>query len=137
MPIDSPSLPFDPADPKAALAQLPQTPAVFALYGEEAHFEPYIGRTPNLRGRLERLLQPSAKHPRRLQLAVGVHGQGRRRNARVTGAVAARKAARVGQHHASRGRVKAAAIGVGNAGVGSQCGRFSPPGPLDALGAFE
>jgi len=69
VPIDSPSLPFDPADPKAALAQLPQTPAVFALYGEEAHFEPYIGRTPNLRGRLERLLQPSAKHPRRLQLA--------------------------------------------------------------------
>jgi hypothetical protein len=63
------SLPFDPANAKAALAQLPQTPAVFALYGAEAHAEPYIGRTPNLRGRLERLLQPSAKHPRRLQLA--------------------------------------------------------------------
>jgi len=60
---------FDPADAKGALGQLPQTAAVFALYGEEAHFEPYIGRTPNLRGRLERLLQPSAKHPRRLQLA--------------------------------------------------------------------
>ena len=60
---------FDPADARAALAQLPQTPAVFALYGAEAHAEPYIGRTPNLRGRLERLLQPSAKHPRRLQLA--------------------------------------------------------------------
>ncbi len=60
---------FDPADPKAALTRLPTTPAVFALYGAEAHFEPYIGRTPNLRGRLERLLQPSAKHPRRLQLA--------------------------------------------------------------------
>jgi excinuclease UvrABC nuclease subunit len=51
------------------LAQLPHTPAVFALYGAEAHAEPYIGRTPNLRGRLERLLQPSVKHPRRLQLA--------------------------------------------------------------------
>jgi excinuclease ABC subunit C len=63
------SLPFDPADAKAALAQLPQRSAVFALYGAEAHAEPYIGRTPNLRGRLERLLQPSAKHPRRLQLA--------------------------------------------------------------------
>ncbi len=63
------SLPFDPADAKAALAQLPTTSAVFALYGAEAHAEPYIGRTPNLRGRLERLLQPSAKHPRRLQLA--------------------------------------------------------------------
>jgi excinuclease ABC subunit C len=63
------SIPFDPADGKAALAQLPLRPAVFALYGAEAHAEPYIGRTPNLRGRLERLLQPSPKHPRRLQLA--------------------------------------------------------------------
>ena len=60
---------FDPADPKAALAQLPQTSAVFALYGAEARAEPYVGRTPNLRARLERLLQPSPKHPRRLQLA--------------------------------------------------------------------
>ena len=60
---------FDPADPKAALTQLPQSPSVFALYGADAHAEPYIGRTPNLRGRLERLLQPSPKHPRRLQLA--------------------------------------------------------------------
>lgn len=65
----SQSLPFDPADPKAALSHLPQTAAVFALYGAEAHAEPYIGRTPNLRGRLARLLQPSPKHPRRLQLA--------------------------------------------------------------------
>ena len=63
------SIGFDPADPKAALSQLPQAPAVFALYGAEARDEPYIGRTPNLRGRLERLLQPSPKHPRRLQLA--------------------------------------------------------------------
>jgi len=69
VPIELESLAFDPADAKAALAQLPTSPAVFALYGEEAHAEPYIGRTPNLRGRLERLLQPSARHPRRLQLA--------------------------------------------------------------------
>jgi excinuclease UvrABC nuclease subunit len=60
---------FDPAEPRAALGQLPQSRAVFALYGAEAHAEPYIGVTPNLRGRLERLLQPSARHPRRLQLA--------------------------------------------------------------------
>jgi excinuclease UvrABC nuclease subunit len=60
---------FDPADPRSTLAQLPSRPAVFALYGAEAHAEPYIGRTPNLRGRLERLLQPSPRHPRRLQLA--------------------------------------------------------------------
>jgi excinuclease UvrABC nuclease subunit len=79
--IESQTVPFDPADPRAALGQLPRTAAVFALYGEEAHFEPYIGRTPNLRGRLERLLQPSAKHPRRLQLA----GRVRRIEWRLTG----------------------------------------------------
>ncbi|MGP8173632.1 MAG: excinuclease ABC subunit C [Terracidiphilus sp.] len=77
----SQSLPFDPVDAKAALVQLPTTPAVFALYGAEAHAEPYIGRTPNLRGRLERLLQPSPKHPRRLQLA----GRVRRIAWRLTG----------------------------------------------------
>ena len=69
MPIELDSLAFDPASARAALDQLPKTPAVFALYGAEAHAEPYIGRTPNLRGRLERLLLPSEKHPRRLQLA--------------------------------------------------------------------
>ncbi len=69
MASESKTLPFDPADAGAALAQLPQSSAVFALYGEAVHAEPYIGRTPNLRGRLERLLQPSARHPRRLQLA--------------------------------------------------------------------
>ena len=74
-------MPFDPADPKASLAQMPQRAAVFALYGAEAHAEPYIGRTPNLRGRLERLLQPSPKHPRRLQLA----GRVRRIEWRLTG----------------------------------------------------
>src|ERR1035437_3864608 len=72
---------FDPADAKGALTQLPQSAAVFALYGAEAHLEPYVGRTPNLRGRLERLLQPSAKHPRRLQLA----GRVRRIAWRLTG----------------------------------------------------
>ena len=72
---------FDPANAAAALAQLPRAAAVFSLYGAEAHAEPYIGRTPNLRGRLERLLQPSAKHPRRLQLA----GRVRRIAWRLTG----------------------------------------------------
>ncbi len=75
------TLQFDPADAKAALAQLPTSAAVFALYGADAHAEPYIGRTPNLRGRLERLLQPSPKHPRRLQLA----GRVRRIEWRLTG----------------------------------------------------
>jgi excinuclease UvrABC nuclease subunit len=69
VPLELQSLPFDPADPKAALAQLPQSPAVFALYGADANAEPYIGRTPNLRSRLDRLLEPSPHHPRRLHLA--------------------------------------------------------------------
>jgi len=81
VPSESQSLPFDPADPKAALSQLPQSSAVFALYGAEAHAQPYIGRTPSLRARLERLLQPSPKHPRRLQLA----GRVRRIVWRLTG----------------------------------------------------
>jgi excinuclease UvrABC nuclease subunit len=72
---------FDPADPRASLLELPQKAAVFALYGAEAHAEPYIGRTPNLRGRLERLLLPSPKHPRRLQLA----GRVRRIEWKLTG----------------------------------------------------
>jgi excinuclease ABC subunit C len=69
MRVDLQSLSFDPADARSALTQLPSKPAVFALYGAEERDRPYIGRTPNLRGRLERLLQPSAKYPRRLQLA--------------------------------------------------------------------
>ena len=69
MPNEFQSAVFDPADPKAALAELPREAAVFALYGADAHAEPYIGRTPNLRARLERLLQPSPRHPRRLHLA--------------------------------------------------------------------
>jgi excinuclease UvrABC nuclease subunit len=69
VPPELQSLPFDPANPRAALAQLPQSPAVFALHGADSRAEPYIGRTPNLRSRLARLLEPSPQHPRRLQLA--------------------------------------------------------------------
>ena len=75
------SAPFDPADARTALKQLPERSAVFALYGEAANAEPYIGRTPNLRGRLERLLLPSPRHPKRLQLA----GRVRRIEWRLTG----------------------------------------------------
>src|ERR1700726_4936829 len=74
-------LAFDPANPRTTLRELPEKSAVFALYGEAANAEPYIGRTPNLRGRLERLLLPSPKHPRRLQLA----GRVRRLEWRLTG----------------------------------------------------
>ena len=81
MNVEMQSVPFDPADAEAALSRLPTSPAVFALFGAEEKDEPYIGRTPNLRGRLERLLQPSSKHPRRLQLA----GRVRRIAYRLTG----------------------------------------------------
>ena len=81
MPIELQSLAFDPADAQSRAGSAAAAPAVFALYGAEAKDEPYIGRTPNLRGRLERLLQPSPKHPRRLQLA----GRVRRIAWRLTG----------------------------------------------------
>jgi len=81
-PIELESLAFDPADARAALDQLPTSAAVFALCFDRVPMdrsssmgqgaEPYIGRTPNLRGRLERLLVPSPRHPRRLQLAGSV-----------------------------------------------------------------
>ncbi len=58
---------FDPAEPSSALASLPERPAVFALRGNTG--EPYLNRTANLRGRLERLLMPAPVHSKRLQLA--------------------------------------------------------------------
>ncbi len=62
------SLPFDSGNPDAALRQLPSRKAVFALYGENEEAEPYIGVTPDLRRRLERLLRPAKGQTRRLQL---------------------------------------------------------------------
>jgi hypothetical protein len=50
-----------------ALAELPESPAVFALgFGERR--EPYIARTMNLRRRLKRMLAPEGALSRRLQL---------------------------------------------------------------------
>ena len=62
------SLPFDPSNPEEALRQLPARQAVFALYGENEAAEPYIGVTPGLRRRLERLLRPAKGQTKRLQL---------------------------------------------------------------------
>ena len=62
------SLVFDPASPDEALRQLPARKAVFALYGENEQAEPYIGLTPDLRRRLERLLRPAKGQTKRLQL---------------------------------------------------------------------
>jgi excinuclease ABC subunit C len=62
------SLAFDPAQPEEALRQLPSRQAVFALYGQSESAEPYIGLTPDLRRRLERLLRPATTQTKRLQL---------------------------------------------------------------------
>jgi excinuclease UvrABC nuclease subunit len=67
-PLLAESLAFDPVHPDEALRQLPTRGAVFALYGEQASSEPYIGLTPNLRRRLERLLRPATTQTKRLQL---------------------------------------------------------------------
>lgn len=67
-PTLSQSLLFDPAAPEEALRQLPSRKAVFALYGENEQAEPYIGLTPDLRRRLERLLRPAKGQTKRLQL---------------------------------------------------------------------
>lgn len=61
------SLAFDESTAAQVLAQLPETPAVFALgFGERR--EPYLARTANLRRRLHRVLTPDAGQTRRLQL---------------------------------------------------------------------
>ena len=52
-------LPFDPAAPEAAFAQLPAVAAVYALYGGDPKAEPYLNRTPDLRRRLRKLLTPA------------------------------------------------------------------------------
>ncbi len=75
------SLPFDPAEPGKALQQLPHGKAIFALFGENETAEPYIGLTPDLRRRLERLLKPATTQTKRLQLVSRV----RRIAWRVTG----------------------------------------------------
>ena len=71
--------------------------------------------------------------PSRCMCAVHVHGQRRYGDAGITGSIAAHKSARVGQHLAPGSGVKAAAVGVGDARIGGQRRRLSPPRPLDAL----
>jgi excinuclease UvrABC nuclease subunit len=43
-------------------------PAVFLLRGEDANSEPYVGKTANLRRRLQRLLSPPEERTKRLNL---------------------------------------------------------------------
>jgi excinuclease ABC subunit C len=65
------SIRFDPADPSASLAGLPEAPAVFALCAADPAAEPYLTKTTNLRRRLRRFLRgpQSGATSRRLQLA--------------------------------------------------------------------
>jgi excinuclease UvrABC nuclease subunit len=60
-------IPFSAADPR--WQQIPAVPGVFALFAEDARAEPYVSRTPNLRRRIRRLLEPKPDQTRRLQLA--------------------------------------------------------------------
>ena len=73
------SIRFDPADPRASLAGMPEAPGIFALCAADPAAEPYLSKTPNLRRRLMRFLRgpqaasaPGQSIPpptRRLQLA--------------------------------------------------------------------
>ena len=64
------ALEFDPASP--AWAAIPAQPGVFALFAADPIAEPYLSRTPNLRNRLRRLLDPRPDQSRRLRLAQSV-----------------------------------------------------------------
>ena len=64
------ALEFDPANP--AWAAIPAQAGVFGLYGADPNAEPYLSRTPNLRNRLRRLLDPRPDQSRRLRLAQSV-----------------------------------------------------------------
>lgn len=61
------SLPFDAARPDWNV--IPAQPGVFALFGADEIAEPYISRTPNLKRRLRRLLDPRPDQSKRLRLA--------------------------------------------------------------------
>jgi excinuclease ABC subunit C len=71
------SIRFDPADQRASLGGLPESPAVFALCAADPAAEPYLSKTPNLRRRLMRFLrgpqtaegQSEPPRTKRLQLA--------------------------------------------------------------------
>lgn len=61
------SLAFDPASPP--WREIPERAGVVALFAADEHAEPYLSRTPNLRNRLRRLLDPRPGQSKRLRLA--------------------------------------------------------------------
>jgi excinuclease ABC subunit C len=62
------SIPFSTGHPADFFAQFAAAPAVFVLRGAEASAEPYVGKTANLRRRLQRLLAPPESQSKRLNL---------------------------------------------------------------------
>jgi excinuclease UvrABC nuclease subunit len=60
---------FDVHTARESLRAVPECAGIFALFGADAGSEPYVGRTPNLRRRMARLLQPQPTQTRRLELA--------------------------------------------------------------------
>ncbi len=59
---------FVPASDAEIFAAAPATPAVFLLRGDDPQSQPYVGKTGNLRRRLQRLLGPPTEHSRKLNL---------------------------------------------------------------------
>jgi excinuclease ABC subunit C len=59
---------FRPASDSEIFSAVAAAPAVFLLRGEDAHSEPYVSKTANLRRRLQRLLSAPEEHTKRLNL---------------------------------------------------------------------
>jgi excinuclease UvrABC nuclease subunit len=59
---------FSPERDADVLTAVPAAPAVFLLRSEDAHAEPYVSKTANLRRRLQRLLGPIEERTKKLNL---------------------------------------------------------------------
>jgi excinuclease UvrABC nuclease subunit len=59
---------FDPARDAEVFSSVPAATAVFLLRGNDAHAEPYVSKSANLRRRLQRLLGPPTEHSKKLNL---------------------------------------------------------------------
>ena len=59
---------FRPEADADVFSAVPTVPAVFLLRGADAHSEPYVSKTANLRRRLQRLLSPPEERTKRLNL---------------------------------------------------------------------
>ena len=61
-------LEFAPERDSEIFAAVPAAPTVFLVRGDDAHAEPYVSKTANLRRRLQRLLGPVEERTKRLNL---------------------------------------------------------------------